>query len=539
MTHATTPTPAPQVSPTVSSQGPSSSPTVQRKSIARGRDLATQMKALTPVQRHGPGENTGDVHAAAARGTADSGGAMPHLAAIQKSFGGHDVSAVQAHVGGAAKEASAAMGAEAFATGNHVAFADTPSLHTAAHEAAHVVQQKAGVSLSGGVGQVGDTYERHADQVADAVVQGKSAEGLLDSMAGGARGGTVQRRAVQRNPLPPQNQTQPTVIGTNSTITGVPQLTTTTPPENFTGSVGQYGQNFETVKQRMVANGATPANLATFDGKKAEWYHRWGVAALQPAPAGAAAAMAEFQSICASLQSLFPDDSPSENGGHLYTGKTTNAATGQEQTGRQRAEEAMGNANADPTNQQRGITHRTLETTCMGNLFDNVAAWKDTPAEQALWVPWNNQLRDTWWGHISGEYANTFTGEVHAHVDIGFKYFVDKMVRANPGLDRAGLVAKLGEVIKLDAGSVFGNAECNRIGGMMGSGSVTALTVHLRCEVSAGQFKQGSPSIPAAGISDGNQLRAAIDQAIKGLVSPADLEPNLPPPANPNPNGNP
>jgi hypothetical protein len=59
------------------------------------------------------------------------------------------------------------MGAEAFTSGNHVAFAGTPSLHTAAHEAAHVVQQRAGIHLKGGVGQVGDEYEKHADAVAD------------------------------------------------------------------------------------------------------------------------------------------------------------------------------------------------------------------------------------------------------------------------------------------------------------------------------------------------------------------------------------
>jgi hypothetical protein len=61
--------------------------------------------------------------------------------------------------------------------------AGAPDLHTAAHEAAHVVQQQAGVQLKGGVGAVGDSYELHADAVADAVVQGKSAEGLLDQMA--------------------------------------------------------------------------------------------------------------------------------------------------------------------------------------------------------------------------------------------------------------------------------------------------------------------------------------------------------------------
>jgi len=80
------------------------------------------------------------------------------------------------------------MGAQAFATGNHVAFAGTPDLHTAAHEAAHVVQQRGGVQLKGGVGEVGDAYERHADQVADRVVAGENAQDLLDqhAPAGGA-----------------------------------------------------------------------------------------------------------------------------------------------------------------------------------------------------------------------------------------------------------------------------------------------------------------------------------------------------------------
>jgi hypothetical protein len=36
-----------------------------------------------------------------------------------------------------------------------------------------VVQQRGGVQLRGGVGQPGDEYERHADEVADAVVAGR------------------------------------------------------------------------------------------------------------------------------------------------------------------------------------------------------------------------------------------------------------------------------------------------------------------------------------------------------------------------------
>jgi hypothetical protein len=87
------------------------------------------------------------------------------------------------------------MGAEAFAAGDHVAFAGSPSLHTAAHEAAHVVQQRGGVQLKGGVGESGDVYEKQADAVADAVVAGKSAEGLLGAPAAAS---TSADASVQR-----------------------------------------------------------------------------------------------------------------------------------------------------------------------------------------------------------------------------------------------------------------------------------------------------------------------------------------------------
>jgi len=134
------------------------------------------------------GSGAPDVHAAAAQGISGPAGQLPHLEQIQRSFGKHDVSHIQAHVGGAAAAGAQAMGAEAFATGDHVAFAGAPSLHIAAHEAAHVVQQRAGVQLAGGVGTVGDTYEQHADAVADKVVRGESAEALLDEHAGGGAG---------------------------------------------------------------------------------------------------------------------------------------------------------------------------------------------------------------------------------------------------------------------------------------------------------------------------------------------------------------
>ncbi|HEX7840307.1 MAG TPA: DUF4157 domain-containing protein [Kofleriaceae bacterium] len=144
-----------------------------------------------------PGGDSASVREAAQHGMAGPSTTLPHAAPIQASFGPkHDVSRIQAHVGGAAAAASASMGARAYATGDHVAFAAVPSLHLAAHEAAHTIQQRAGVQLSSGVGQAGDAYERHADAVADLVVQGKPATDLLDAMAGGGDSGASVQRDV-------------------------------------------------------------------------------------------------------------------------------------------------------------------------------------------------------------------------------------------------------------------------------------------------------------------------------------------------------
>jgi hypothetical protein len=59
---------------------------------------------------------------------------------IQRAFGRHDVSGVQTH----AAPASEALGALAYTAGSDIPLAGAPDLHTVAHEAAHVVQQKEG-----------------------------------------------------------------------------------------------------------------------------------------------------------------------------------------------------------------------------------------------------------------------------------------------------------------------------------------------------------------------------------------------------------
>lgn len=177
----------------------------------------------TPVQCRAPAEAASPVATPAdiaRRGTAGAGTPLPHVDRIQACFGRHDISGVTAHQGGAAGEASRALGASAFAFGNAVAFAGEPDLHTAAHEAAHVIQQRGGVQLKGGIDQAGDPHERHADAVADAVVAGRSAVPLLDaySCAGGSP--VVQRKNTITTPDglpdPPPPATIPPPTGESS-----------------------------------------------------------------------------------------------------------------------------------------------------------------------------------------------------------------------------------------------------------------------------------------------------------------------------------
>ncbi len=155
-----------------------------------------------PVQRRAtnaptPGTTNATAQGSASDGVSGASEALPHLGMIQAAFGRHDVSGITAHVGGQAAVASERLGAEAYATGSRVAFRQAPDLHTAAHEAAHVVQQRSGVQLEGGLGEEGDAYERNADAVAEGVVQGRSVEKLLDGSSAVGRA-THATPAIQR-----------------------------------------------------------------------------------------------------------------------------------------------------------------------------------------------------------------------------------------------------------------------------------------------------------------------------------------------------
>ena len=180
-------------------------PRPARKAPGKRTLTASLQRAERPALQRVALADGGDpetMHAAAEHGVRDARSALPFHDTIQRAFGRHSIGHVTTTIGGDAADAAAAMSARAFAFGDRIGFDSAPDLHTAAHEAAHVVQQRGGVQLAGGVGAIGDVYERHADEVADAVVAGRSAEALLDRFAGGtpaAAPAAVQRVQLERN----------------------------------------------------------------------------------------------------------------------------------------------------------------------------------------------------------------------------------------------------------------------------------------------------------------------------------------------------
>ncbi|MFO0577035.1 MAG: DUF4157 domain-containing protein [Polyangia bacterium] len=196
-------------------QGTSASPSPGERSARRSPDAApgVQLQAAGNLLQRiaifsggGGPAGEGAVRDVATAGTSGGGGPLPHLDRIQSAFGSHDVRGVRAHTGEAAHKSASALAAEAYTYGSHTVFSKAPSLRTAAHEAAHTVQQRSGsVHLQGGIGQLGDRWERNADAVADRVVRGENAQDLLDQVAGsgqdsGGAAGAQATPVVQRTP---------------------------------------------------------------------------------------------------------------------------------------------------------------------------------------------------------------------------------------------------------------------------------------------------------------------------------------------------
>jgi hypothetical protein len=128
---------------------------------------------------------------------------------------GHDFSRVRVHTDARAGDAASAIGARAFTMSHDIVFGageyapQTESgLRLLSHELTHVVQQRAGVRLTGGVGQSGDAYERHADAAADRIAKGQRAEGILEPLGGKLGTGAPQPKASAAIQLQPVSSKQ-------------------------------------------------------------------------------------------------------------------------------------------------------------------------------------------------------------------------------------------------------------------------------------------------------------------------------------------
>ncbi len=152
-----------------------------------------------PVVELGPGASLDDLLAEAhrqygnaavaqllaaggARALARPGGPLPHQALLEARFG-VELGDVRAHTDPASQAGVRATGAEALTRGADVAFASaSPSVETAAHEVAHVLQRR-GAGPVAGV----DTLEAQADDVAAQVARGDGPVDVAGLAAGGDR----------------------------------------------------------------------------------------------------------------------------------------------------------------------------------------------------------------------------------------------------------------------------------------------------------------------------------------------------------------
>jgi hypothetical protein len=154
-----------------------------------------------------------DVADVASEGASGSGHTLPNFHVVQRSFGKHNISNIRAHTDTAATESMTVLGKGPYATGQNVVLGQSTDLYTVAHEAAHVIQQRSSLQLKDNVGQSNDPHEQHANAVANQVVRGKSAEGLLDQYvdSSGSQGvsqtpvvqcrlGTIRQNLINSNP---------------------------------------------------------------------------------------------------------------------------------------------------------------------------------------------------------------------------------------------------------------------------------------------------------------------------------------------------
>lgn len=171
-----------EFSPDATDQPAGDAPMAEGASALMGHWIESTPGGASAGTEHEP--SGARMAALAEAGTQDSGSPLPHLDTIQQSFGtAVDLSGVRSHMGGKAGNSLDEMGADGFSYGNHVAFQKQPSLHLAAHEAAHYLQHQDAVQAYGGGPGTSAANEANADAIADRVVAGRSAADLLPTGA--------------------------------------------------------------------------------------------------------------------------------------------------------------------------------------------------------------------------------------------------------------------------------------------------------------------------------------------------------------------
>lgn len=131
-----------------------------------------------------------------------------HATAIQRSFAGQDLSNVRVHTGAQGPTGTGAIGARAYTTGHHVALPASQGPFPAAHEAAHVVQQRGGhVPPAPGSDQAAEAL---AEEIARSVAAPHQGRVVVTPPAGpatvsqslGAAYATIRNLANVEQPLP-------------------------------------------------------------------------------------------------------------------------------------------------------------------------------------------------------------------------------------------------------------------------------------------------------------------------------------------------
>ncbi|MBX3157755.1 MAG: DUF4157 domain-containing protein [Deltaproteobacteria bacterium] len=160
-------------------------------------------------------QTTSDIEERAAVGVSSGGGAVPHATKMEAAFG-TSFAGVKAHTDAGAQAACDSIGAQAYATGNSIAFKEAnPSEALVAHELTHVLQQRGGMQAKG-VGESA-SLEAEADSVGSRVAAGESVVDITAKYAGATPGASaVQRKkqsttegATQQDEVVATGQTQP------------------------------------------------------------------------------------------------------------------------------------------------------------------------------------------------------------------------------------------------------------------------------------------------------------------------------------------